>query len=131
MSEQAAPLVLLVDDEVLIHDLIAEALGEAGYQVTAADDGASALERVEGSVALRGLITDINLGRGPTGWDVAKRARQLHPQIAIVYVSGGNPQDWVSEGVPNSIMITKPFAPAQVVTAISSLINAAAASSQS
>ena len=126
MSDQAAPLVLLVDDEVLIHDLVAEALVEAGYAVAPAHDGDAALALVETSDGLRGLITDINLGSGPNGWEVAKRARQLYPQVAVVYVSGGNPQEWVSEGVPNSAMITKPFAPAQVVTAISSLINAAA-----
>jgi hypothetical protein len=48
----------------------------------------------------------------------------------LMYVSGGSPQAWASDGVPNSIMITKPFAPAQVVTAISGLINAAAVGAQ-
>jgi len=43
----------------------------------------------------------------------------------VVYVSGGNPQDWASLGVPGSTMITKPFAPAQIVTAVSALLNAA------
>lgn len=125
MNDQTAPLVLLVDDEVLIHDLVEEALLEAGYRVESAHDGGAALELVETRTDPRALITDINLGRGPKGWDIARRARQLHPQIAIVYVSGGNPQDWAAEGVPNSMMITKPFAPAQLVTAVSSLLNAA------
>jgi CheY-like chemotaxis protein len=124
MNDQAAPLVLLVDDEVLIHDLVEEALLDAGYRIASAHDGETALQLVESSEDLRAVITDIDLGRGPKGWDVAKRARQLHPQIAVVYVSGGNPQDWASEGVPNSVMVTKPFAPAQLVTAVSNLMNA-------
>lgn len=124
MNDQTAPLVLLVDDEVLIHDLLEEALSDAGYRVAAAHDGATALELVENTEELRAVITDIDLGRGPKGWEVAKRARQRYPQIAVVYVSGGNPHDWASEGVPNSVMITKPFAPAQLVTAVSGLMNA-------
>jgi len=31
--------------------------------------------------------------------------------------------EWGSQGVPNSILLTKPFAPAQLVTAVSQLLN--------
>jgi hypothetical protein len=33
--------------------------------------------------------------------------------------------DWASKGVPHSIMLAKPFAPAQLVTALANLLNAA------
>jgi hypothetical protein len=39
-------------------------------------------------------------------------------------MSGGAAEQWASHGVPNSILLTKPFAPAQLVTAISQLLNA-------
>jgi hypothetical protein len=32
--------------------------------------------------------------------------------------------EWSSRGVPNSILLQKPFAPAQLVTAVSQLLNA-------
>ena len=38
-------------------------------------------------------------------------------------MSGNSAADWTSKGVPNSIMLEKPFAPAQLVTAISNLLN--------
>jgi hypothetical protein len=38
-------------------------------------------------------------------------------------MSGASAADWPSKGVPNSIMLEKPFAPAQLVTAVSSLLN--------
>lgn len=41
----------------------------------------------------------------------------------VVYMSGDSAEDWSSKGVPNSIMLSKPFAPAQLVTAISNLLN--------
>jgi hypothetical protein len=38
-------------------------------------------------------------------------------------MSGASADDWASKGVPNSIMLSKPFAPAQLVTAVSNLLN--------
>jgi hypothetical protein len=39
-------------------------------------------------------------------------------------MSGRDADAWASQGVPNSIMLAKPFAPAQLVTAVSNLLNA-------
>ena len=72
---------------------------------------------------MRALITDIKLGSKVTGWDVAKHARELNPDLPIVYITGSDGHDWASLGVPNSVLITKPFAPAQVLTAVSQLLN--------
>ena len=123
MTDIAPPLVLIVDDEPLIQDLVAEALTEGGFGVHHARDGQEAIELLNGAQTFRALVTDINLGRGPTGWDVARCARELHPDLPVIYVSGGNPQDWAALGVPVSTMITKPFAPAQIVTAVAALLN--------
>ena len=49
------------------------------------------------------------------------RSTRIFP---IVYMTGGHSEGWKSQGVPNSILIEKPFAPAQLVTAISQLLNA-------
>jgi hypothetical protein len=38
-------------------------------------------------------------------------------------MSGAHGDEWPSKGVPNSIMLMKPFAPAQLVTAIWQLLN--------
>lgn len=70
------------------------------------------------------LITDIQLGGGANGWDVARRARELKPSMPVVYVSGDSSSHWEANGVPGSIMIQKPFALAQVTTAIAQLLNA-------
>ena len=45
------------------------------------------------------------------------------PEFPVVYMSGARAVDWPSKGVPNSIMLAKPFAPAQLVTAVSQLLN--------
>jgi len=125
-SDSAAPILLYVEDEPITQDLVRDALREAGFEVLTANDGNQALARLsEKSGVLRGLITDINLGDGPDGWEVARSAREAISGLPVVYVSGACEHEWTAKGVPNSLMIAKPFAPAQIVVAISSLLVAA------
>jgi hypothetical protein len=71
----------------------------------------------------RAHVTDISLLGKMEGWEVAQQARQIDPEFPVVYMSGAHAADWSVKGVPNSIMLAKPFAPAQLVTAISNLLN--------
>jgi CheY-like chemotaxis protein len=74
----------------------------------------------------RALVTDINLGRDKLcGWEVALHAKEINPDVPIVYMSGDSAEDWTSQGVPHNIMLARPFAPAQLVTAVSQLLNSA------
>jgi DNA-binding response OmpR family regulator len=59
------------------------------------------------------------------GWEVAKQAR-VNPTFPIIYMTGAAADQWSSKGVPNSILLEKPFAPAQLVTAVSQLLNTGA-----
>jgi DNA-binding response OmpR family regulator len=119
----AAPTLLYVEDERLIQDFVVPTLEEAGFEILVATNGEQALSilNIE-SATVQGLITDVNLGEGPNGWDVARHARQLTAALPVIYVSAASEQEWTSMGVPNSLMIAKPFAPAQIVVAISSLL---------
>lgn len=119
-------VVLLIDDEPLVLDLLQSALDDAGFGVVLAhnDDEAFAALEAEGARNFVGLITDVNLSSGRTGWDVAKRARQLRAALPVVYVTGDSEQDWTAKGVLSSLVVPKPFAPAQVVAALATLIDA-------
>jgi DNA-binding response OmpR family regulator len=57
------------------------------------------------------------------GWEAARRARRVVPDFPVLYVSSRRAEEWASHGVPNSVVLQKPFAPAQLVTAISTLLN--------
>jgi DNA-binding response OmpR family regulator len=116
--------ILLVEDEALISTMVEDALTEAGFVVTAVARGAEAMRLLEDvGGRYRAVITDVDLGNTITGWDVAKRAREITAELPIVYTSGGGSSEWTSHGVPNSVLVTKPFAAAQVVTAVSQLLN--------
>lgn len=122
-TDSAAPILLYVEDEAVTSSLVEEALREAGFEVLTASDGHEALVQLKAkSGSLRGLITDINLGDCPDGWEVARRARESISGLPVVYVSGACEHEWTARGVPSSLMIAKPFAPAQIVVAISSLL---------
>lgn len=70
------------------------------------------------------LVTDIHLTGAINGWELARMAREIHALLPVVYMTGAAAEEWPSKGVPNSILLTKPFAPAQLVTAVSQLLNA-------
>ena len=72
----------------------------------------------------RAVVTDINLLGRLDGWEVARTAREADPNTPVIYMTGTNGEEWASKGVPNSVLLAKPFAPAQIVTAISQLLNA-------
>jgi CheY-like chemotaxis protein len=57
------------------------------------------------------------------GREIARRVKQIDPAFPIVYMTGAAADDWPAEGVPNSILLNKPFAPAQLVTAVFQLLN--------
>ena len=117
-------VILLAEDEHLIGLAIQDALEDGGYTVNHVTSGRDAIEVLEqNDPPVLGVITDIRLGQGPTGWDVAHRAREISPTISIIYMSGDSVHEHPSKGVPDSIMLQKPFAPAQLVTAISTLLN--------
>jgi len=86
--------------------------------------GEEAITLIKGRQAhYRALVTDINLLGRIDGWEIARAAREVDPAFPIVYMTGAAADEWASRGVPNSILLTKPFAPAQLVTAISNLLN--------
>ena len=117
------PIILLVEDEPLIRTALADALHDGGYSLVEAENGTAAKDAIGSGGSLSGLLTDVRLGSGPNGWEVARDARHAFPNLAVVYMTGDSAADWTSEGVPNSVLLQKPFATAQVITAISTLLN--------
>jgi DNA-binding response OmpR family regulator len=120
MSEAEGPTILYVEDEPLIQELAIAALEDAGFAVVPVSSGLAAIAAIDEKGAdFKALVTDVDLGVGPSGWDVAKHVREKYPTMPIVYVSGGSSSDWPSMGVPGSVILVKPHALAQLVVAVS------------
>ena len=118
--------VLLVDDDPLVHEVIRLALEDGGIEVLSAATGSEAIELLDARhVSIHALVTDINLGKDVDGWAVAKHARELEARLPVVYITGDSGYEWRSQGVPESIVIEKPFVAAQIVTAVAAARNEA------
>jgi DNA-binding response OmpR family regulator len=119
-------VVLVVEDQALLRETVVPSLEEAGYTVLEANSGDDAMRALKGKGdTIRALVTDVDLGGKITGWDIAHHARGMNASLAVVYITGASSDEWAANGVPNSILLTKPFAPAQLVTAVSQLLNTA------
>lgn len=118
-------VILVVEDELMIQSVVQEALEEGGFEIVIASSGEEAARLLaKDAKRFRALLTDVNLGRDRMdGWDVGRLAREADPAFPVVYMTGDSAADWAAHGVPNSLLITKPFAPAQIVSAVTQLLN--------
>jgi DNA-binding NtrC family response regulator len=78
--------VLVVEDELIIGEIAAEALTDAGYEVFTAASAEEA-EILLRDVSVDVLFTDIDLG-GQDGFELAQAALSLQPLLSVVFTSG-------------------------------------------
>lgn len=116
------PSILVAEDEPLVRLMISAALQEGGYTILEAEDGASAIRHIGKARHLCGLVTDIRMGPGLNGWEIAHRAREKFPSLAVVYVTGDSIKEWSAQGVPQSTVLQKPFTTAKLVAAFANLL---------
>jgi DNA-binding response OmpR family regulator len=101
--------VLLVEDDVLLAFPVEQALLEGGHEVEVVYGANDALNLLHRDRVFDALVTDIRLGTGPDGWEVARRARQLSAGIRVVYMTADSAASWEANGVPESVMLRKPY----------------------
>ncbi|MGF7212496.1 DNA-binding response OmpR family regulator [Skermanella aerolata] len=119
-------ILLLVEDNQTLQAVLEGALKGEGFEVVLAGNGTEAITELDTDGArFKGLITDIRLGAGPNGWEVGHRAREVVSGIPVIYTSGDSAHEWSANGVPESVMLQKPFVMAQLITAITTLLNQA------
>ncbi len=117
-----APRLLLVEDEFLIRLTLSEALSEDGFEVVEAEDGASAIARLQQSVEFAMMLTDIQLPGRVDGRAVARHARALRPDLPIIFMSGQPPL-----GPPESPLdtyVSKPYSPAALSATVRRILDA-------
>ena len=102
------PLVLVVDDEVMIRNLVTHLLQVQGYLVLSASDGQEALELSRKYPAKIDLVvTDVTMPR-LNGLDLYAHLMQERPGIKAIVMSGGDVEEILRENV-NLPFLPKPF----------------------
>ena len=118
--------VLLVEDEFLISEWVARSLSEQGFAVVTATNAADALGHLT-SEQVDVLFTDINLPGGMDGAALARRAREMLPNLPVVYASARAATLAPEARVPGAIMVPKPYEPGLVGRLLSAALHCAAA----
>jgi two-component system, cell cycle sensor histidine kinase and response regulator CckA len=117
--------VLVVDDETPIQEMLRATLCMAGYQVTAAMDGAEAIELIlRGVTRFDAVILDVNLPR-LDGVDVLKVLRQSCPDVPVVVLSGiltGQVMEQLTPWRPDKVL-AKPCQLAELATALREVLD--------
>jgi DNA-binding response OmpR family regulator len=118
--------LLLVEDDLGLQDILGEALTDTGYDVVVASNGTQGLAELDArATQFEKIIADIELGAGPDGWDIGRRAREFVADMPVVYISGNCAGEWPSKSVANSVFIAKPFTMARMIlTLTTSLVTA-------
>ena len=80
--------VLLVEDELLVREVAAEDLGEAGFEVVPASDGDEALSILRETADFDLLFTDIRMPGTTDGWGLAREAKRMIPGLRVIYATG-------------------------------------------
>lgn len=108
------PVILVVEDNVLVRFVTAEALRNAGFQVVEAAVAAEALEyiRAENDVAL--VFSDVQMPGAMNGLELAAALRADFPQVKIILTSGNRELE-VAGDIP---LIPKPYILARVIADI-------------
>ncbi len=126
IASKIAPIrVLLVEDEFLISEWVAELLGEQGFAVHAVTNAADALRHLC-AAPVDVLFTDVNLPGGVDGITLARRARELLPDLPVVYASGRVDVLDPQVRVPRSTFVPRPYVPALVGRVLAAAVAASA-----
>jgi CheY-like chemotaxis protein len=87
MGQAAKKRVLVVEDEDLVREIVVWALEDMGFEVLDAASGDQAMEFLcKGAIDL--LLTDIRMPGRVDGWTLGERAREVMPDLPIIYASG-------------------------------------------
>ena len=120
----AGETVLVIDDEPTVRMLVVDVLQEAGYTAIEAEDGPTGLKILQSSPNLALLITDVGLPGGMNGRQVADAARELRPDLKVLFITGYAENAAVSGGhlEPGMAVVTKPFVMADLAHKITEMI---------
>ena len=111
---EARPIILVVDDDGQVLEGTRDLVAALGYEVVAARNGQEALSIIRSDATIDLLFTDISMP-GMDGWELARRSKQLRPELKVIYTTG-----FSFAPVPETTtlgygpLLPKPWRPAQL-----------------
>ena len=117
--------VLIVEDDPSVRATVVDLLGGLGYQILQAPDGASAVRMLENGPPVDLLFTDVVMPGPVRSTELALRARELRPDIVVLFTSGYTQNAIVHSGRldPGLELISKPYRREDLARKIRFLLN--------
>lgn len=117
--------ILVAEDDEGVRATVIEMLQDLGYRVLKAPDAASALTIIESGVAIDLLFTDVVMPGPLKSTELAKKAKERVPDIAILFTSGYTENSIVHGGRldPGVQLLSKPYSREQLAMKIRHVLN--------
>lgn len=116
--------ILVVEDDMAVQSTVVEMLGNLGYKVLKANNADNALVILESGVPVDLLFTDVVMPGKLRSPELAKKAKELYPDIEVLFTSGYTQNAIVHGGRldPGVSLITKPYAQDQLARKLRHLL---------
>ncbi len=118
----AAPTILVVEDEILIRMSVCDYLRDCGYRVLEASNAAEAQTVFAAGEPIEILFSDIDLGPGKNGFELARWVRATYPSVRIVLTSGIARMAQDAADLCDGPLLQKPYSYASLVDQIKRLV---------
>ncbi len=117
--------VLVVEDDDAVREVAETMLGNLGYRVIAVADARAGLEILSGAPEVALLLSDVALPGGVSGPDMVEEARELRPDLKVLFMSG-HPHGAMVQGRKlgsDGDLLTKPFRGAELARKVRSILD--------
>jgi PAS domain S-box-containing protein len=117
--------ILVAEDDEGVRATVIEMLQDLGYRVLKAPDAAAALTIIESGVAVDLLFTDVVMPGSLKSTDLAKKAKERIPGIAVLFTSGYTENSIVHGGRLDAgvQLLSKPYSREQLALKIRLVLN--------
>jgi CheY-like chemotaxis protein len=119
--------ILVAEDEAIVRLLVVETLRTCGHSVCEAADGQAALQLIQDCPDLDLIVCDIRLPK-LDGFFLARSARQLRPDLGLLFLTGYIRAQPPQELSP-AVIIRKPFDPDNLARQVAALLDTKRAAS--
>ena len=88
MAAPSFNCLLLVEDDELVRDTVSMMLQDEGFNVIEASSAAEAIRLVHDGLDVPVIVTDVDLGIGLSGTELADALHRLQPELRVIFITG-------------------------------------------